>query len=58
MTGNLRSASSKYRTASFVKATFVAKFQAVEIPAMRSAENDYFNSGSHILYEKPCKYQH
>lgn len=52
MTANLRSASSKYRTVSFVKGTFVAKFQTVEILAMNSAEDDYFNSESHILYEK------
>lgn len=56
--GNPRSSSSKYRTVSSVKATFVAKFQTVEMPVMNSAENDNFNSGSHILHEKPCKYQH
>lgn len=51
--GNLRSASSKYRTLSFTGATFVAKFQTVEVSAMNSAESDLFNSGSNILYEKP-----
>lgn len=52
MTGNLRSASSKYRVVCFVKTTFVAKFHTVEVPAMSSAESDYFNNGSYMLYQK------